>query len=375
MSRTAIYAGSFDPITAGHLWMISQGSQLFDKLIVAVSTNAEKKCMFDLQTRISLIKESIIEDNDGEIPNVEVVSVANDFIVTFARERGAEYLLRGIRSNLDFEYESQISRINRDIANGAYIQSVFLMPKVEVGHVSSSMVKGLVGFNDWERAVKQYVPRAVAAELYQKFSGKAHYRLAPTFKKYGIDMTYSQVSQIYEAEDRPYHNILHIQECMEQFSRVRAYMEKPDLVELALYFHDAVYTPGKDDNEEKSAQLFLDKVKGSLMPDSEKELVAKLIRSTNWLQNKDALVNTDLHILHDIDFSIFASEWVRFLEYDNQIEAEYAHVPKPVFMKHRRDFLSQLLTAGVFYTQHFDQEKAKNNIDKLLQLRYSGEVH
>jgi pantetheine-phosphate adenylyltransferase len=369
--KIAIYAGSFDPITAGHLWMIWRGSELFDKLIVAVSTNAEKKCMFDLATRISLIKEAIIEQYDGELPNVEVVSVADDYIVTFAREQGAEYLLRGIRSNIDFEYESQIARINHDIANGYHIQSVFLMPKVEVGHVSSSMVKGLIGFNGWERAVKQYVSRCVAQELYYRFSNKDHYRFDYLFKKYGFETTYRSLMNIYDIKDRPYHNSTHIHECIEQFARVKAHLEKPDLVELALAFHDAVYVPGNDDNEDASAKLFLEHAKKSRMPESEQAIVAKLIRSTNWLQNKDALVNTDLHILHDIDFSIFAADWARFLEYDNQIEAEYAHVPKEIFVQHRRDFLNQLANVGVFYTQHFDHEKAKNNIDKILKERYT----
>lgn len=372
--KTAIYAGSFDPITNGHLWMIREGSHLFDKLIVAVSNNADKKYTLDFQTRLRLVKESLAAEQD--LDNVEVVPVENDFIVTLAKNQNVDYLLRGIRSNLDYEYESQISRINSDLSHGRYLQSLFLMPSMEVGHISSSMVKGLIGFKGWEQAAGKYIPAPVSTELIYRFSNQLNQRCGILLRKYGFKFTYLDLFDAYEGDPanpskRPYHSLRHIQECIEQFGRIRNSFEMPDLVELALYFHDVIYQAGADNNESQSADFFMKQAAESSMTDEQKEMVKKIIITTDWLEQQDQLVNGDLHLLHDVDFSIFAADWERFLEYDEGIEKEYAHVPKEVFHKHRKDFLVKLRDMGTFYTHLFDDQKAKNNIDKLLALKYS----
>lgn len=372
--RTAIYAGSFDVLTTGHLWMIREGSQLFDKLIVAVSNNADKKYMFDFATRLRLVRESI--QKESEFENVEVVAVENDFIVTLAQNKDVSYLLRGIRSNLDYEYESQISRINSDLSSGRYLQSVFLMPSPQVGHISSSMVKGLIGFKGWEQASSQYVPLPVASEMCYRFSDQITFRARLLFDKYALPMTYIGLFDMYEGDTktpfkRPYHGIRHIHECIEQFGRIRSHLEMPDLVELALYFHDAIYVAGSNTNEQQSADLFLKYAEKSNLTAEQKSIVHKIILTTDWMENQDALVNGDLHFVHDIDFSIFAADWERFMEYENAIVAEYAIVPEAIFRQKRKEFLVKLNETGVFYTSYFDHKKAKNNIDRLLAEKYS----
>jgi pantetheine-phosphate adenylyltransferase len=164
--RTAVYAGAFDPVTIGHLWMIEQGAALFDKLIVAVGVNPEKQCMFLPDERISMLARSV-----GQFRNVEMCSFKNKFLMDFARLVGARFVLRGIRTGSDYEYERVMRNINGDLA--LEITTVFLMPPRGIAEVSSSMVKGLVGPEGWENIVKQYVPEQVFEKLREAHNAKS----------------------------------------------------------------------------------------------------------------------------------------------------------------------------------------------------------
>src|SRR5689334_18993736 len=97
--RLGVYAGSFDPLTIGHLWMIEQGVLLFDRLVVAIGTNAEKRYTFTLEERLAMLRESL-----ESFENVTVVSFSNRYLIDFAQSLGATHVLRGIRSESDYEY-------------------------------------------------------------------------------------------------------------------------------------------------------------------------------------------------------------------------------------------------------------------------------
>lgn len=153
-ARTAVYAGSFDPLTNGHLWMIHQGVKLFGKLIVAIGINPDKKYSFSLHDRMEMLKEAL-----KDIPNVELAEFNNRFLVEFAKDNGADIIIRGIRSPHDFEYERVMRHINADMAPS--VSSVFLMPPRDIAELSSSMVKGLIGPEGWETQVSRYVPAHV----------------------------------------------------------------------------------------------------------------------------------------------------------------------------------------------------------------------
>lgn len=155
MKRIAVYAGSFDPPTNGHLWMIRQGAQLFDELVVVLAVNPDKKGFFSLEQRRAALESMLAELPD----NVRLATVPNGFLVDFAREAGARYLLRGIRNTVDFEYEKSMARMNNRMA--ADVHSVFLMPPSELEELSSSFVRGFVGLPGWERWVRVCVPPCV----------------------------------------------------------------------------------------------------------------------------------------------------------------------------------------------------------------------
>ena len=156
--RLAVYAGSFDPPTVGHLWMIRESASIFDRLHVALGVNPAKRCLFPSDERLAMLREIT-----ADFPNVDVGAFTNQFLVRHAQSIGARFVVRGIRSPSDFEFERAMRNINGDHA--PEITTVFLMPPRDIAEVSSSFVKGLVGPEGWEQLVRQYIPPAVFERL------------------------------------------------------------------------------------------------------------------------------------------------------------------------------------------------------------------
>ena len=156
--RLGVYAGSFDPLTIGHLWMIEQGVALFDRLVVAVGVNPEKRYTFPLEERLEMLRASL-----RKFRTLTVTSFSNRYLIDYARSIHATHILRGIRSAGDFEFERTMRNINGDLDDG--ICTVFLMPPRDIAEVSSSMVKGLVGPRGWKVVVRRYVPKPVFERL------------------------------------------------------------------------------------------------------------------------------------------------------------------------------------------------------------------
>lgn len=156
--RIAVYAGSFDPLTNGHLWMIAQGAEMFDELIVAIGDNPDKKYTFSHQDRRAMLNEALADK-----PHIRIAEFHNRFLVDFAAENHAGIVIRGIRSSQDYEYERVMRHVNADMA--PEISMVFLMPPRDIAELSSSMVKGLIGPVGWEEQVKRYVPENVFERL------------------------------------------------------------------------------------------------------------------------------------------------------------------------------------------------------------------
>jgi pantetheine-phosphate adenylyltransferase len=152
--RLGVYAGSFDPLTVGHVWMIEQGVNLFDHLVVAIGINPEKRYSFSLEERLRMLRQCL-----KKFETVSIASFSNRYLIDYAHSIGATHILRGIRSAGDYEYERTMRNINGDL--GPAISSVFLMPPRGIAEVSSSMVKGLVGPKGWQKVVRKYVPEPV----------------------------------------------------------------------------------------------------------------------------------------------------------------------------------------------------------------------
>lgn len=159
MSKTAIYPGTFDPITYGHMDLAKRAASLFDKVIVAIAINPGKKPLFSLEERVTLVKEAL----EG-LPNVEVRGFKG-LLVHEAKAMGANVILRGLRAVSDFEYELQLATMNRRME--ADVETMFLTPAENLSFVSSSLVKeiAMLGGN-----VGEFVAPSVVEALKTKIA-------------------------------------------------------------------------------------------------------------------------------------------------------------------------------------------------------------
>lgn len=160
MSKTAIYPGTFDPITNGHVDIIERGLTIFDHLIIAIALNPKKTPLFNIDERIEMIEESL-----GRHPKVTVETFSG-LLVEEAERRKARVILRGLRAVSDFEYEFQMDLMNRKL-NGR-IETVFMMTGEAYSYLSSSVIKEIASLGG---SVDGLVPKIVAARLKEKFAG------------------------------------------------------------------------------------------------------------------------------------------------------------------------------------------------------------
>ena len=151
--KTAVYPGTFDPITNGHTDLVERAARLFDKVIVAIAANPGKTPAFPLERRVALAREVL-----ADLTNVEVCSFDN-LLVDFLHQRGAAIILRGLRAVSDFEYEFQLASMNRQLAPD--VETVFLTPAEQYAFVSSSLVREIAALGG---DVSAFVhPKVVAA--------------------------------------------------------------------------------------------------------------------------------------------------------------------------------------------------------------------
>jgi len=161
----AIYPGSFDPLTNGHVDIIDRGSRLFDRIIVAILLNVEKSPLFTVAERVEIAREVF-----GKYPNVEV-DTFDGLLVEYARHRRAGVIVRGLRAISDFEYEMQMALMNRHLH--PEIETVFMMPAEPYTYVSSRLVKEVVALGG---SVSSLVPSVVDQRLREKKHGRATLR-------------------------------------------------------------------------------------------------------------------------------------------------------------------------------------------------------
>lgn len=156
--KKAVYAGSFDPVTNGHLWIIEEASQIFDEVIIALGTNANKTYLFNSKERYELLHTLT-----KKYANIKIMDLSYDLIVDYAEKVGAGYLVRGLRNASDFEYEQRILHVNTDINDA--IKTIFLIPPRQYTDISSNLIKGLMKSNKWEKIVARYVPPIIMEQL------------------------------------------------------------------------------------------------------------------------------------------------------------------------------------------------------------------
>lgn len=160
-NRIAIYPGTFDPVTFGHLDVLERAAKMFDKVFISAAASLNKKALFSLEERVELLRKI-----SGNFKNVQAESF-NGLLVDYAKSKKAGVIIRGLRAISDFEYEFQMALTNRKIAPG--IETVFLMPNEKYSYISSTFVREIAKYGG---DVSGFVPKAAEEMLKRKFRAK-----------------------------------------------------------------------------------------------------------------------------------------------------------------------------------------------------------
>lgn len=159
--RIAIYAGTFDPITNGHLEILERACKIFDKVILVLAENPGKKHLFSLEERKTMIEEALVEWN---LSDHACVDIFEGLAVEAAHKHGAIALVRGLRAVADFEFEFQMALMNHHLASD--LQTVYLMPRADYTYLSSSLIKNVAQHGG---EIEKFVPSGARRRLYQAF--------------------------------------------------------------------------------------------------------------------------------------------------------------------------------------------------------------
>ena len=170
LTLIAIYPGSFDPLTNGHLDVIERGRKIFDRLVVGILKNPHKQPLFTSEERKTMIEEAV-----KPFSNVEV-EIFDGLLVNFAREKGCQVILRGLRAISDYEYETQIALINRKMA--PELETLFLPTSTEFSYLNSTIVKEIASFGG---CIRGLVPPVVERGLKDKFNSRSTPGSSPDF--------------------------------------------------------------------------------------------------------------------------------------------------------------------------------------------------
>lgn len=366
LMKKIVFAGTFDPITNGHFWIIKESLTFADKVLVFISENPTKKTMFDVKTRMEFIEKTAKENGIGDA--VEVHAVKSEYVAQKAIAMGAQYMVRGIRSASDFDYEMLIQKTNRDVLKGA--KTLFLMPPRDLESVSSSFVKLLVGPIGWSDNVKQFVPSVVFQAWMKRYLhdelesvGLFSYKNMKDF----FDFAVNQYSQ----SNRHYHNLEHIVQCVTELKWFQANTQQKLSSEeyaqilVAIIAHDVVYGQKSDKSDEQLSAQKVNEYLGSYFNEA-----ANLVLITQHLTQSQKYSLSRLEkVMISIDLSILAQDWDAYRDYSVKISKEYGYLPFDVYNEGRKSALKKILSKPVLFpaSEFSDKEvRARENIQKEL---------
>lgn len=349
----ALFVGSFDPPTLGHQWLVEEALSRYDEVAVAVTVNVGKKPMFTLDERFEMLREILPAQ-------VSVGSFNDIYSVDYAESIGATVLVRGIRNEVDRDYENVIARVNAQI--NPSVRTEFLQAPEHLADISSSIVKIMIGPRGWEQAVSRYVSPEVLVRLIAK-----HHDLFRKLQErgaHGNEMQFWKALVLpYVTEpNRNYHGIGHIGEMLAELKTVEHLCSDPVLVAYAIWLHDIVNDTmvRRNENEERSAEIAVQLAQSLGLPTEFCQKVHAMIMAT---KHNRLVVDADTQVLVDLDLAILGARQRVFREYEDNIRKEYAWMheeptlqgqAESVFNSRRLEFLRAFyLKKYLYHTEHF----------------------
>ncbi len=374
-SRKVVYAASLDPITYGHINVAERISPLYDEVVVLVAVDPRKNYTFSSGERVEMATEAL-----SHLQNVQVMACIGRYVVKMAEELGAQVVLRGLRSVSDLEAEQALAEENHQIVSG--IETVWIPCRLELSHVSSSLVRSHVGVDpEWEKEVSRLVPSHVVTRLKEKFiQTKARLHWTNLMSRLGNPVGSEEILKNllihYGEPGRAYHTMDHILSMLEELELVAHLAKDPIAIKLAIWYHDTIYEtspkkPGSLSNEEWSAEI----AKHDLTLLGVPAILIDEISGPNGLimstQHTGLPETPDAKLMVDLDLAILGKDEAEFDRYEANIRHEYWFVPESDFRKGRaailRTFLERphIYTTESFRTRY--EEKARKNLERSIE--------
>ena len=368
----AVDAGSYDPITFGHLAVLEIARRKYDIVIVLVGVNSKKKCMFESGERVSMVKSVT-----REMGNV-LVDTWEGLTVEYSAEHGATFMIRGIRGDSDMVAENELKEANYFL--NPEIETDFIQAPADKKHISSTLVREVFAYSKaWKSHVFKLVPYGILHVLEtKKYLSVLHNRFFQFIQRISRknpaphDVEKHLFDQ-YQQSHRGYHNLTHIYEMLQDFDLVKKMLESPDLVEFAIWNHDwfmdidpKLYSK----NEERSAEKAVGNASWLGLPENFRgEKLHSLIMVTDH-KHDPATMTHDQKFIADMDLGILGMNEERFLQYERGIREEFNFVPASIFYSIRKGILQGFLRRENIYQTDFFREKygtqARINLEKLL---------
>ena len=365
------FAGSFDPITNGHMHVINEALNIAEEVHVIVSVNPSKKYMFS-----GIDRKHMIEDAVGHNSKIKVHLVENNYVASWLADNDINYLIRGIRNSNDFEHEKLIQRANMDVFGP--VNTLFIMPPSDLESVSSSFVKGLIGPENWTHYIKKFIPGNVFFQILKNYIlDNANLNIRNNPHRYKELMGY--VMDSYMLPNRYYHNLEHIASMITDYKNNHKGFIIQNIID-AIIFHDVVqqgvcssYFEQNVSNfksyatdEEKSAAIVEYVTKEcSTQEDVKNNYVSNFVKQTMYSGG----ISVPSEII-DLDFMILGKPANIYNEYKDNIRREYSQYSYSYYVEKRVNALSSILkmikdnTVFVFPWSLKYKERAISNIEK-----------
>lgn len=374
MCKIIAFAGSFDPMTNGHLWVIKEALKLVDNVRVIVANNPSKKYMFTATKRKEIIEQIVI---DEQLHFVTVDIVENEYVASYLTNNNITHLVRGIRNSVDFDQEKLIQRVNSEILGN--VQTIFLMAPSDLESVSSSFVKSLIGPENWPFYIKQFLPKAAYNSIFINIMKE----------KYSIkieDDIISNVLKAYQNNTRYYHTLEHVMMLLSMLeNNIDKKSETFFLLKYAILFHDAVYQHDVKASEITNSLPFEedeypDEILSSFIARecstvswNDKNYIEKIIRDT--LYDGSPITTFHSNYMRFLDLSILGKPWVIYEDYMNNIRKEYRQYSDIEYKEGRINVLKKLINSfkdGTIYdmncTSRNYSDKAIENMTKEISI-------